>query len=72
MAKRELAPRRRRRLKLSLRISALLMFAALFPLIITVASSELQSRPTLISQANIAMESDAKTRVQLIDAYYIS
>ncbi len=70
MAKRELAPRRRRRLKLSLRISALLMFAALFPLIITVASSELQSRPTLISQANIAMESDAKTRVQLIDAYF--
>ncbi len=70
MAKRELAPRHRRRLKLSLRISALLMFAALFPLIITVASSELQSRPTLISQANIAMESDARTRVQLINAYF--
>src|SRR5215472_246079 len=70
MAKRELAPRRRRRAALSLRISAWLMFAALFPLIIIVASSELQSRPTLISQANIAMESDVSTRVQLIDTYF--
>src|SRR5260370_14181335 len=46
------------------------MFAALFPLIITVASSELQSRPSLINQANIAMESDVSTRVQLIDTYF--
>lgn len=70
MAKRELAPRRRRRLSLSFRISVWLMFAALFPLIITVASSELQSRPSLINQANIAMESDVSTRVQLIDTYF--
>src|SRR6266571_1245162 len=69
MAKRELAPRRRR-LSLSFRISVWLMFAALFPLIITVASSELQSRPSLINQANIAMESDVSTRVQLIDTYF--
>src|SRR5260370_18631396 len=46
------------------------MFAALFPLIFTVASSELQSRPSLINQANIAMESDVSTRVQLIDTYF--
>jgi len=46
------------------------MFAALFQLIITVASSELQSRPSLINQANIAMESDVSTRVQLIDTYF--
>ena len=61
---------RRRRLSLSLRVSALLMIAAILPLAITVISSELQSSPALISQANIAMTSDAKTRVQLIDAYF--
>lgn len=67
---REMPVRRRRRFSLSIRVSALLMIAAILPLAITVISSELQSRPTLISQANIAMASDAKTRVQLIDAYF--
>ncbi|MGH2494286.1 MAG: cache domain-containing protein [Ktedonobacteraceae bacterium] len=61
--------RRRRRLSLSFRVSLLLMLAAIVPLLITLAYSELSSRPTLISQANIAMQSDARTRVELIDSY---
>jgi hypothetical protein len=69
MAQSELKPRHRRGLSLSLRISILLMLAAILPLLITVASSELLSRPILITQANIAMESDAQSRVQLIDTY---
>ena len=69
MSQSELKPRHRRGLSLSLRISILLMLAALLPLLITIASSEFLSRPVLITQANIAMESDAQSRVQLIDTY---
>jgi hypothetical protein len=65
----ELTPRYRRGLSLSLRVSLLLMLAAILPLLIAVASSELLSRPALVTQANIAMESDAHSRVQLIDTY---
>ncbi len=60
----------RRRLSLSVRVSLLLMLAALLPLLIVVASSELLARPTLTSQANIVMESDARSRTQLIDTYF--
>ena len=60
---------RRRRLSLSFRVSLLLMMAAIVPLLITLAYSELSSRPALITQANIAMQSDARTRVELIDSY---
>ncbi len=59
----------KRRLSLSFRVSLLLMAAAIVPLLITLAYSELSSRPSLISQANIAMQSDARTRVELIDSY---
>ena len=45
------------------------MVAAIAPLIITVICSELLARPALITQANTTMQSDAKTRVQLIDTY---
>lgn len=61
--------RRRRRLSLSVRVSALLMLAAILPLIIIVVSSEIFARPALTNQASQAMESDARTRVQLIDTY---
>lgn len=61
--------RPRRNVSLSIRVSLLLMIAAIVPLMIVVASSELLSSPTLISQANVAMQSDLKTRTQLIDAY---
>src|SRR5579884_418413 len=62
--------RRRRRLSLSIRVSLGLVLAAILPLLIMVAFSEIQSRPALITQANTAMASDAKTRVQLIDTYF--
>ncbi len=62
--------RRRRQLSLTLRVSAWLMVAAVAPLIITVICSELLARPALTAQANTTMQSDAKTRVQLIDTYF--
>src|SRR5260221_331416 len=65
----QLRHRYRRRLLLSLRISLLLMLAAIVPLLITVAGSELRSRPALVTQANAAMQTDAQSRVQLIDTY---
>lgn len=60
----------RRRLSLSVRVSLGLVIAALLPLLFTVIFSEIQARPTLTAQANTAMESDAQTRVQLIDTYF--
>src|SRR5258708_35485742 len=45
------------------------MVAAMLSLLITGASSELLARPVLVTQANIAMESDVHSRVQLIDTY---
>ncbi len=60
---------RRGRLSLSVRVSLLLMLAALLPLLIVVASSELLARPTLTSQANTVMANDARSRTQLIDTY---
>jgi len=63
MSQSELRPRYRRGLSLSLRVSLLLMLAAILPLLITVASSELLARPALVTQANTAMESDVHSRV---------
>jgi C4-dicarboxylate-specific signal transduction histidine kinase len=62
--------RRRGQLSLSVRVSLLLMLAALLPLIVTIISSELLSRPQLIAQANASMESDARTHIQTIDNYF--
>jgi methyl-accepting chemotaxis protein len=66
----QLEPLKHKRLSLSIRISFGLVLAAILPLIITLLFSEFQTRPTLIAQANTAMESDANSRVQLIDAYF--
>jgi len=60
----------RRRTSLSVRISIGLVFAAVLPLLITLVFSELQSRPTLTTQANEAMTSNAQSRVQLINTYF--
>ena len=60
----------RRRASLAVRISIVLVFAAVLPLLITLVFSELQSRPTLTAQANEAMASDAQSRVQLINTYF--
>lgn len=59
----------RRRLPLAFRISFILILAAVLPLLITVIFSELYARPELIDQANKTMQTDAQTRVQLIDNY---
>lgn len=60
---------RRRRLPLAVRISLILMLAAVLPLLITVIFSENYARPALINQANNAMQTDALTRMQSINAY---
>lgn len=59
----------RRRSPLAVRLSLILMLAAVIPLLITVGISEAYARPALIDQANQAMSTDALTRVQSIDAY---
>lgn len=69
MSQHQLEPLSRRGISLSFRISLGLVFAAVLPLILTVAFTEWQTRPQLLAQANTAMQSDAKTRVQLIDTY---
>jgi methyl-accepting chemotaxis protein len=69
MAQQEMRVERSRRLSLSLFVSLGLVFAAVIPLFITFLFSELQSRPTLISQATKAMQSDAQSRAALINTY---
>lgn len=64
------AKTQKRRFSLSVRISFGLVFAAILPLALTIVFSELQSRPTLTTQANNAMISDAQSRVQLINTYF--
>lgn len=60
----------KKRPSLSVRISIGLVLAAVLPLILTIVFSELQSRPTLTTQAREAMTSDAQSRVQLINTYF--
>lgn len=67
MSQKASTSRRRRGLSLSVRVTGVLMLAALLPLLVVVASSELLTRPALIAQADRAMKTDAQTRVQLID-----
>ncbi len=55
---------------LAARVSAMLVLAAILPLLITVIIIEFSSRPTLINQASREMETDAQTRTQLIDSYF--
>ncbi len=63
-------PLQRRRVSLSVRISLWFVAATVLPLLITLGISEWQARPALLAQASLSMQSDAKTRVQLIDAYF--
>ncbi len=56
---------------LSMYIPLLLACAVIFPLLITIISSEILSRPALIKQGSAAMEADAQARIQLIDAYFV-
>jgi methyl-accepting chemotaxis protein len=61
---------RRRLFALPVRISLGLVFAAILPLLVLLVFTNLQTRPALLDQANKAMDSDAQTRVQLIDTYF--
>jgi hypothetical protein len=56
---------------LSMYIPLLLACAVIFPLLITIISSEVLARPALITQSSAVMETDAQARIQLIDAYFV-
>lgn len=56
-------------LSLSVRVSGLLVLAAIVPLLITVVVIELIVRPALITQASQEMQTDAVTHTGLIDSY---
>ena len=62
---------RRRTFALSTYIPILLVCAAIFPLLTTIISSEILSRPALIDQSRSALKTDAQSRVQLINAYLV-
>ena len=69
MLKADILSGRRRRLPLAVRLSLILMLFAVLPPLLIVGISEYTARPILINQANQTMETDAQTRIQLIDAY---
>lgn len=62
----------RRRLPLTVRVSALLVLAVVIPLIVTIVVSELILRPTLLAQAGKEMGNDAQAHAQTIDALFVS
>ena len=57
------------RFSLTTRFSGLLVLAAILPLLLAVVVSEFLLRPALINQASKGMETDARTRTQLIETY---
>src|SRR6266702_8474181 len=62
----------KRKVSLTVRVSALLVLAVVVPLIITVLSSEFILRPTLLTQAANDMESDAQTHAQAVHSYLMA
>jgi hypothetical protein len=64
--------RPRRKITLTVRISALLIAAVVLPLLITIIGSELILRPTLTSQATAEMQNDAQTHAGNIDSLLIA
>src|SRR5947209_19728200 len=70
MSQAELAPRRKGRVTLAVRVSLLPIVTAFLLTGITIAIGLYLSRPALIDQANQAMTTDAQTRVQQINAYF--
>ncbi|MBF6591172.1 MAG: hypothetical protein IVW57_11690, partial [Ktedonobacterales bacterium] len=61
--------RPRRRLSLSLRLSLLVLFAALLPLAAVVGINDYFARNTLLQQAQTALTSDGSAKVAQIDLY---
>lgn len=70
MSQAELAPRRKGRITLAVRVSLLPIITAFLLTGVTIAIVLYLSRPALIDQANQSMKTDAQTRVQLINAYF--
>ncbi|GCE20684.1 PDC sensor domain-containing protein [Dictyobacter kobayashii] len=70
MAQKDIQAKRQGGLPLSLRISIGYVFAAIIPLVLVIVFILVQTRPTLLRQANDTMTSDSQTRVQLIDTYF--
>jgi hypothetical protein len=68
---REIFSNRKRRLSLSVRLSLLLVLMAALPLSVVAISSESLARPALVAQSTMALETDARTRIQLIEAYFV-
>ena len=64
--------RSRRKISLTVRISALLIAAVVLPLLITIIGSEVILRPTLTSQATSEMQNDAQAHAGDIDALFIA
>ena len=62
----------RKRLSLTVKVSALLVLAVVIPLLITVIGSELILRPTLMGQAETEMGNDAQAHAQAIDSLLIA
>src|SRR6266516_5366669 len=67
MDQRHASTRRTRRL--SVRISFFLILAAILPLFIALVFSEVQTRATLINQADRTLAADAQTHSQLVENY---
>ncbi len=65
-------PSPRRRISLTVRVQLLLVLAVVLPLLITAIGSEVILRPTLLSQAEVAMGSDAQQHAQAIDALLVA
>jgi hypothetical protein len=61
----------RKSFSLTARVSILLIAAVVLPLLITVVSSEVILRPTLITQATTEMGNDAQSHKQAIDSLFI-
>lgn len=64
--------RSRRKISLTVRISALLIAAVVLPLLITIIGSELILRPTLTSQATTEMQNNAQAHAGDIDSLLIA
>ncbi|MFL5691158.1 MAG: hypothetical protein ACJ795_05070 [Ktedonobacteraceae bacterium] len=62
----------RRSVPLTTRVQVLLVLAVVLPLLVTAIGSELILRPTLLSQAEVAMGSDAQQHAQTIDALLVA
>ena len=69
MAKAKGREKVRRRLSLSVRLSLLVLFAALLPLAAVVGINDYFARGTLIQQGTSALTTDANSKVSLIDTY---